>query len=47
MGKTPGSDAAKNKMTYPALLGIAQSRDAAREHVEQLIGGAGGFRRQS
>ncbi len=37
MGKTPGSDAAKNKMTYPALLGIAQSRDAAREHVESSL----------
>jgi geranylgeranyl diphosphate synthase, type II len=37
MGKTPGSDAAKNKMTYPALLGIAQSRDAAREHVESAL----------
>ena len=37
MGKTPGSDAAKNKMTYPALLGIAQSREAAREHVESSL----------
>jgi geranylgeranyl diphosphate synthase type II len=37
MGKTPGSDAAKNKMTYPALLGIAQSKDASREHVERSL----------
>jgi geranylgeranyl diphosphate synthase type II len=37
MGKTPGSDAAKNKMTYPALLGVARSRDAAREHVESSL----------
>lgn len=37
MGKTPGSDAAKNKMTYPALLGIAQSKDAAKEHVESSL----------
>ena len=37
MGKTPGTDAAKNKMTYPALLGIAQSREAAREHVESAL----------
>lgn len=37
MGKTPGSDVAKNKMTYPALLGIAQSKDASREHVERAL----------
>ncbi len=37
MGKKPGSDAAKNKMTYPALLGVAQSRDAAREHVNRSL----------
>jgi len=43
MGKTPGSDAAKNKMTYPALLGIARSRDAAREHVESSLDALAGF----
>ena len=43
MGKTPGSDAAKNKMTYPALLGIARSRDAAREHVESSLESLAGF----
>jgi len=43
MGKTPGSDAAKNKMTYPALLGIAQSRDAAKEHVENALEALAGF----
>ena len=43
MGKTPGSDAAKNKMTYPALLGIAQSREAAREHVESSLEALAGF----
>jgi len=37
MGKTPGSDAAKNKKTYPALLGIPQSREAAQAHVQQAI----------
>ena len=37
MGKTPGSDASKNKMTYPALLGVTQSREAAREHVERSL----------
>jgi geranylgeranyl diphosphate synthase type II len=43
MGKTPGSDAAKNKMTYPALLGIAQSRDASREHVDRSLEALAGF----
>ncbi len=43
MGKTPGSDAAKNKMTYPALLGIARSRDAAGEHVESSLEALAGF----
>jgi geranylgeranyl diphosphate synthase type II len=37
MGKTPGSDAAKNKKTYPALLGIPQSRQAAQTHVQESI----------
>lgn len=37
MGKLPGSDLAKNKMTYPALLGVAQSRDAAKEHVDRAL----------
>lgn len=37
MGKTPGSDAAKNKMTYPALIGLVQSRQAAGDHVQQAL----------
>ncbi len=37
MGKQPGSDAAKNKKTYPALLGLARSREAAQEHVEETL----------
>ncbi|MGC9964084.1 MAG: polyprenyl synthetase family protein [Syntrophobacteraceae bacterium] len=43
MGKTPGSDVAKNKMTYPALLGIGQSKDASREHVERSLEALAGF----
>ena len=38
MGKSPGSDAAKNKMTYPALIGVVQSRTAAKEHVDSALG---------
>lgn len=37
MGKQPGSDAAKNKKTYPALIGVARSREAARDHVSQTL----------
>lgn len=37
MGKQPGSDVAKNKKTYPALLGVARSKEAAREHVEEAL----------
>lgn len=37
MGKKPGSDVAKKKMTYPALLGTSQSREAAGEHVDQAL----------
>jgi len=43
MGKTPGSDDAKKKMTYPALLGIAQSKNAAKEHVESAFEALAGF----
>lgn len=37
MGKTPGSDAAKNKKTYPALLGIPQSKEAANVQVREAV----------
>jgi geranylgeranyl diphosphate synthase type II len=37
MGKQPGSDIARNKKTYPALLGLARSKESAREHVEQAL----------
>ncbi|MEN6440984.1 MAG: polyprenyl synthetase family protein [Syntrophobacter sp.] len=43
MGKTPGSDAARNKMTYPALLGLVQSREAAREHVDRSLSALDSF----
>lgn len=37
MGKTPGSDIAKDKKTYPALLGISKSRESARMHVDEAL----------
>ncbi|MEM5787498.1 MAG: polyprenyl synthetase family protein [Syntrophobacteraceae bacterium] len=43
MGKQPGSDAAKKKMTYPALLGLVQSKEAAAEHVDRALDALGSF----
>ncbi|SFM73440.1 polyprenyl synthetase family protein [Thermodesulforhabdus norvegica] len=37
MGKSPGSDLQKNKKTYPALMGIEESRRAAEEHVNRAV----------
>jgi geranylgeranyl diphosphate synthase, type II len=43
MGKKPGSDVAKNKKTYTALLGLVQSKQAAREHVDEAVAALGMF----
>lgn len=43
MGKKPGSDVAKNKKTYTALLGLSQSKQAAREHVDEAVTALGMF----
>lgn len=37
LGKTSGADAARNKPTYPALLGLEGARRRAAELVEQAI----------
>jgi len=37
MGKQAGSDAAKNKKTYPALLGVSKSRESAKLHVNEAL----------
>lgn len=37
MGKQPGSDVAKNKKTYPALLGVSKSRESAKLHVNEAL----------
>jgi geranylgeranyl diphosphate synthase type II len=37
MGKRPGSDAAKNKKTYPVLLGVVGAKESAVEHVSQAL----------
>jgi len=35
LGKTPGKDVNKKKLTYPAVLGVERSRAVARELVER------------
>ncbi len=37
LGKSAGSDIEKNKMTYPSLIGIDESRKRAQELVEEAI----------
>ena len=38
IGKDVGSDQARGKVTYPALLGLAQSKTLAREWIDKAIG---------
>jgi geranylgeranyl diphosphate synthase type II len=37
LGKAAGSDRARNKATYPALHGITESREAARQAVDRAF----------
>jgi geranylgeranyl diphosphate synthase type II len=37
LGKSAGSDIEKNKMTYPSLIGIDESRERAKELVAEAI----------
>jgi geranylgeranyl diphosphate synthase type II len=43
LGKAAGSDAARNKATYPALFGVARTRKKAEEAVEEALAALGGF----
>jgi geranylgeranyl diphosphate synthase type II len=43
LGKTPGKDAAQGKLTYPALLGLARSRELALEQVRLAQSGLAAF----
>ncbi|WP_123291175.1 farnesyl diphosphate synthase [Desulfosoma caldarium] len=47
MGKSAGSDAAKNKKTYPALVGVALTKEIAQNHVERAIKALDGFGHQA
>ena len=37
MGRDPGVDMARNKITYPAILGLEESRRRYRELIGQAI----------
>ena len=43
LGKTPGKDAAADKPTYPALLGLDAAREKARLLVEDALESLSGF----
>ena len=43
LGKPAGSDEARGKSTYPALMGVEQSRLLARESVDQAVAALAGF----
>lgn len=42
-GKRTGKDAAKGKLTYPGLIGIAASRETAEQLANQCVAAAGRF----
>ncbi|MFA5321299.1 MAG: polyprenyl synthetase family protein [Smithella sp.] len=43
MGKGTGSDAARNKLTYPSLLGMEKSKEKLAEHIEAAVSSLSGF----
>jgi len=43
MGKRAGSDAAKNKSTYPALLGVEESQRLGNEAADRAVAALEGF----
>lgn len=43
MGKRTGSDAARNKITYPSLLGIETAREKLAGHVDAATASLAGF----
>ena len=43
LGKAAGSDAARNKVTYPALFGVDKTRENAKEAVQKALAALEGF----
>jgi geranylgeranyl diphosphate synthase, type II len=47
LGKTPGSDLSKKKVTYPSIIGLEESKKRARELVELALEALGPFGRDA
>jgi geranylgeranyl diphosphate synthase type II len=47
LGKAAGSDAARNKATYPALFGVDKTREKAGEAVQEALASLEGFDEQA
>jgi geranylgeranyl diphosphate synthase type II len=43
LGKAAGSDAARNKATYPALFGLESTREKAQDAVDEALAALEGF----
>ncbi|MEN6422324.1 MAG: polyprenyl synthetase family protein [Smithella sp.] len=43
MGKGTGSDAARNKLTYPSLIGMEKAKEKLAGHIEAAIASLSGF----
>jgi geranylgeranyl diphosphate synthase type II len=43
MGKGTGSDAARNKVTYPSLLGMQKAKEKLEQHIEAAVASLSGF----
>jgi len=43
MGKGTGSDAARNKVTYPSLLGMQTAKEKLEQHIETAVASLSGF----
>lgn len=43
MGKETGSDAARHKLTYPSLMGMAKAKEKLAEHIEAAVASLSGF----
>ena len=43
MGKDTGSDAARNKTTYPSLLGIPLAKEKLNQHIDAALSSLSGF----
>lgn len=43
MGKGTGSDAARNKLTYPLLLGMQTAKEKLEQHIEIAVASLSGF----